>query len=74
MKEIKSGHRILDFAPSFKTGVTSILRPTSRTRHLRKVIMDMKQNDGFYDDWQAIGHDFRNAMSQFNKDLAWQRK
>ena len=34
----------------------------------------MKQNDGLYEDWKAVGNDLRCAISKFDTELKWQRK
>lgn len=74
MDKNRSAKRILDYAPSFRTGVTSVLRPGKRLRQLRKAIMSMEQNDGLYEDWQAVGQDLHIAIDKFQSELVWQRK
>ena len=74
MERIRSTKRILDFAPNFYSGVSSVLTPGRKSRQLRKVVLSMKQNDGLYEDWKAVGNDLRCAMSKFDTELKWQRK
>lgn len=65
---------ILNYAPSFCSGITSVLMPTKRSKQLYKAIRAARQMDGLYDDWMAVGDDLRNAMDKFEKEMAWQRK
>lgn len=54
--------------------MASVLTPGRKSRQLRKVVLSMKQNDGLYEDWKAVGNDLRCAMSKFDTELKWQRK
>lgn len=74
MKRFRSTRIVLNFAPSFLSGVASVLTPTKKNSRLQKAILSIKQNDGAYEDWQAIGNDLRIAMNDFNSELTWQRK
>lgn len=74
MERIRSAKRILDYAPNFRSGVASVLTPGRKSKQLRKIVLSMKQNDGFYEDWKAIGNDLRCAMSKFDTEMKWQRK
>lgn len=64
----------MDYAPNFRSGVASVLNPGRKSKQLRKIVLSMKQNDGFYEDWKAIGNDLRCAMSKFDTEMRWQRK
>lgn len=61
-----------EFVPNLYTGIFSILTPSRRSEQLRQAVKAIEQNDGFYENWQAIGNDFRSAINKFNKDMAWQ--
>ena len=74
MERIRSTKRILDYAPNFYTGVASVLTPGRRNRQLRKAVMSMKQNDGLYEDWRAVGNDLCVAINKFQTEMSWQRK
>ncbi len=74
MGKTKNAKSILDFAPNFYSGVASVLTPRRKSKQLREVVMSMKQNDGLYEDWKAIGSDLRCAMSKFDTEMKWQRK
>ena len=55
----------MDFAPNFGSGVASVLTPGRKNRQLRKVVNSMKQDDGLYEDWRAVGNDLRVAINRF---------
>lgn len=74
MERIRTTKGILDFAPNFYSGVASVLTPGRKSRQIRKVILSMKQNEGLYEDWKAVGNDLRRAMSKFDTEMKWQRK
>ncbi len=52
-----------EFAPSLYTGIFSIFTPARRFKQLRQAVEAMEQNDGFYEDWQAIGNDFHTVIN-----------
>lgn len=74
MGKIRNTKNILDFAPNFYSGIASLLTPTRRYKQLCELVKSMKQEDGLYEDWRAVGNDLRNAMNKFNTEVAWQRK
>lgn len=74
MGKITSTNKILDYAPNFYSGLASVLRPGRRNQQLRKAVRMMSQNDGLCADWNAIGGDFRMAITKFNAEMSWQRK
>lgn len=74
MGKITSANKILDYAPNFYSGLASVIRPGRRNQQLRKAVRMMSQNDGLCADWNAIGGDFRMAITKFNAEMSWQRK
>lgn len=74
MGRIGNTKKILDYAPNFCSGIASVLTPTRRNKQLRELVTSMKQEDGLYEDWRAVGNDLRSAMNKFNTEMAWQRK
>lgn len=75
MERIRSAKkRILDFAPSFYSGMASVLMPGEKSKRLRKAVMSMGQDEGLYEDWRAVGNDLRRAMSKYDTKMKWQRK
>ena len=62
MEKIRSTKKILDFAPNFYSGVASVLTPGRKSSQLRKNIKSMRQDDGLYEDWRAVGNDLQVAM------------
>ena len=74
MEKIRSTKRILDYAPNFRSGVASVLNPGRKSKQLHKVVLSMKQNDGIYEDWRAVGNDLRVAINKFQTEMSWQRK
>ena len=74
MERIRSTKRILDFATNFGSGVGSVLTPGRKNRQLRKVVNSIKQDDGLYEYWQAVGNDLRVAINRFKTEMTLQRK
>lgn len=64
MEKIRSTKKILDFAPNFYSGVASVLTPGRKSCQLRKIIKSMRQDDGLYEDWRAVGNDLQVAMGK----------
>lgn len=64
MEKIRSTKKILDFAPNFYSGVASVLTPGRKSSQLRKIIKSMRQDDGLYEDWRAVGNDLQVAMGK----------
>lgn len=74
MEKIRSTKKILDFAPNFYSGVASVLTPGRKSSQLRKLIKSMRQDDGLYEDWRAVGNDLQVAMGKIKTEMTWQRK
>ena len=74
MEKIRSTKKILDFAPNFYSGVASVLTPGRKSGQLRKIIKSMRQDDGLYEDWRAVGNDLQVAMGKIKTEMTWQRK
>ena len=74
MGKIRSTKKILDFAPNFDSGVASVLTPGRKSSQLRKIIQSMRQDDGLYEDWRAVGNDLQVAMGKIKTEMTWQRK
>lgn len=74
MEKIRSTKKILDFAPNFYSGVASVLTPGRKSSQLRKIIKSMRQDDGLYEDWRAVGNDLQVAMGKIKTEMIWQRK
>lgn len=74
MGKIRSTKKILDFAPNFYSGVASVLTPGRKSSQLRKIIKSMRQDDGLYEDWRAVGNDLQVAMGKIKTEMTWQRK
>ncbi len=74
MEKIRSTKKILDFAPNFYSGVASVLTPGRKSSQLRKIIKSMRQDDGLYEDWRAVGNDLQVAMGKIKTEMTWQRK
>lgn len=74
MEKIRSTKKILDFAPNFYSGVASVLTPGRKSNQLRKIIQSMRQDDGLYEDWRAVGNDLQVAMGKIKTEMTWQRK
>ena len=74
MGKIRSTKKILDFAPNFYSGVASVLTPGRQSSQLRKNLQSMRQDDGLYEDWRAVGNDLQGAMGKINTEMTWQRK
>ena len=34
----------------------------------------MRQDDGLYEDWRAVGNDLQVAMGKIKTEMTWQRK
>ena len=74
MGKIRSTKKILDIAPNFYSGVASVLTPGRNSSQLRKIIPSMRQDDGLYEDWRAVGNDLQVAMGKIKTEMTWQRK
>jgi len=74
MEKNRSTKKILDFAPNFYSGVASVLTPGRKSSQLRKIIQSMRQDDGLYEDWRAVGNDLQVAMGKIKTEMTWQRK
>lgn len=74
MGMIRNTKTILDYAPNFYSGIASVLMPRKKYKQLCELVKSMKQEDGLYEDWRAVGNDLRSAMNKFNAEMAWQRK
>lgn len=74
MEKSRSTKKILDFAPNFYSGVASVLTPGRKSSQLRKIIKSMRQDDGLYEDWRAVGNDLQVAMGKIKTEMTWQRK
>ena len=74
MGKIRSTKKILDFAPNFYSGVASVLKKKKKSSQLRKIIQSMRQDDGLYEDWRAVGNDLQVAMGKIKTEMTWQRK
>lgn len=74
MEKIRSTKKILDFAPNFYSGVASVLTPGRKSSQLRKIIKSMRQDEGLYEDWRAVGNDLQVAMGKIKTEMTWQRK
>ncbi len=68
MEKIRSTKKILDFAPNFYSGVASVLTPGRKSSQLRKNIKSMRQDDGLYEDWRAVGNDLQVAMGKIKTE------
>ena len=68
MEKIRSTKKILDFAPNFYSGDASVLTPGRKSSQLRKNIKSMRQDDGLYEDWRAVGNDLQVAMGKIKTE------